>query len=100
MPVTRADELDARPADTAKELLALADKLDAWSPVKGPIAMIARERRMCADALRLSARQQASAEKLADWMYDNGFCVVSDDEEDGLARDLLAKYDIFEKVEG
>lgn len=54
-------------------------------------------------AKRLSARQQASVEEVADFL---GHCDAlriagsANDDESELAHALLAKYDIFEKVEG
>jgi hypothetical protein len=140
MPVTRADELDARPADTAKELLALADDLSDyikrysgdWSAASPTISW--DELHAVVSALRLSARQQASVEEVARMLCnadghdpDNvetfGIRTIrhgrrtdtGHDDRHGhredctswplwrgyepIARALLAKYDIFEKVE-
>ena len=114
MPVTRADELDARPADNAKELLALADELSAyikrysgdWSAASPTISW--DELHAVVSALRLSARQQASVEweRLTSIIRPLIESVCSDGGSDAarlakaISDALLAKYDIFQKVEG
>ena len=106
MPVTRADELDARPADTAKELLALADDLSDyikrysgdWSAASPTISW--DELHAVVSALRLSARQQASVERLTECLCDIQDRLGPGCDEEAVARTLLAKYDIFQKVEG
>jgi hypothetical protein len=40
----------------AQEMLELADKIAAFSPARGPISLIARERRLIENALRLAAQ--------------------------------------------
>jgi hypothetical protein len=60
--VDNAFALNRSPAMTqrAKEMLELADKIAAFTPSsKGPIVLIARERRLIEDALRLAAQADA-----------------------------------------
>jgi hypothetical protein len=87
--------------DTAKELLAHADYLDALESelVTKDFDMQLEQRgsspSIVADCLRrLSARQQASVELLRQWLNEQPY------KSSTLAERLLAKYDIFEKVEG
>lgn len=48
---------------TPSELLALADRVDAWEPSKGVLVFIALERRRIADALRQAAQRGDYAER-------------------------------------
>ena len=125
MPVTRANELDARSADNAKELLALDPvglnaavrecaritapeiddaeferiKADNSPRYRNTVSDMERVIRAC-----LSARQQASVEEIDQLLM--GACSVNmtyeacqrQAERSRVA--LLAKYDIFQKVEG
>jgi hypothetical protein len=89
--------------DNAKELLALADRLDKYAQ-RGANYDANCAMRKAAIALRLSARQQASVEEIDQLLM--GTCSVNmtygacqrQAERSRVA--LLAKYDIFEKVEG
>ena len=120
--------------DNAKELLALADRLDKYAQ-RGANYDANCAMRKAAIALRLSARQQASVEEVArmlcnadghdpDSVETFGIRTIrhgrrtdtGHDDRHGhredcdswplwhgyepIARALLAKYDIFEKVEG
>ena len=80
--------------DNAKELLALADRLDKYAQ-RGANYDANCAMRKAAIALRLSARQQASARNLANAILDAPAGSAT-----AMARALLAKYDIFQKVEG
>jgi hypothetical protein len=76
MPVTRAEELDARPADNAKELLALRDWMrepDHAAEFRLQDLLEWIDRRPIALVDRLSARQQASVEE------DGGRAVIAGD---------------------
>ena len=89
--------------DNAKELLALADRLDKYAQ-RGANYDANCAMRKAAIALRLSARQQASVEEIDQLLM--GACSVNmtyeacqrQAERSRVA--LLAKYDIFQKVEG
>jgi hypothetical protein len=93
-------------ADNAKELLALADDyaaglqkmIESGYEEFGP--RVQRYHRLIIDALRLSARQQASAEEVAQAIFDGAPAHLWVAVTRPIARALLAKYDIFEKVEG
>ena len=90
--------------DHAKELLALADRLDAWiGPVSSgyEVPAAGQAMREAATALRLSARQQASVEweRLTSIIRPLIESVCSDGGSDA-ARLAKAISDIFEKVEG
>jgi hypothetical protein len=79
--------------DTAKELLALSAQIVA---PHAPFSFLTRdERKMTIDALRLSARKQASVEELSGYIHTLRSMTSWQ-----MATVLLAKYDIFEKVEG
>ena len=132
MPVTRANELDARSADNAKELLALDPvglnaavrecaritapeiddaeferiKADNSPRYRNTVSDMERVIRAC-----LSARQQASVEEVARSIAFQEWPLARTDERAKWvethwqryapeARALLAKYDIFQKVEG
>jgi len=111
MPVAQADELDASAADNAKELLALADRIERRGVDHIGIAfgLDSDYRRIVIDVLRLSARQQASVEEVAQILDPSAFVDLGPGFKRAQkiemelvtlkARALLAKYDIFEKVE-
>lgn len=64
---------------TPGELLALADKIAAFTPSsKGPIVLIARERRMIEDALRLAAKPaDEDAKEESAYAAYLGICVLA-----------------------
>lgn len=90
-----APKEDQQPMTTREELVALADELSA---VVGEAILGEDVAKQIAAALRLASRQEVSVEELADFLYDNGVIVVSDDEEEGAARALLAEYSITKRT--